>query len=56
MTETETATRKEWIVFFLIIAFVVFLAVAVIIILRGPFGRSPQNPIPFYHQLVTGLT
>jgi len=45
MTETETVTRKDWILFWLIIAFAIFLAIAIFIILTGPDGH---RYIPFH--------
>jgi len=44
MTETGTITRNDWILFLLTIAFVIFLAIAVFIILTGPDGHIPPFP------------
>jgi len=44
--ETETLTRKDWILFLALLAFIVFLAVAVYIIIRYPPSSPAYNPLP----------
>jgi hypothetical protein len=51
MAETETVTRKDWVLFMLAIAFVVFLAVAIFIIVTNP----PKEPEPVMRPMTTLL-
>jgi hypothetical protein len=44
--ETETLTRKDWILFLALVAFIVFLAVAVYIIIRYPPSYPSYDPLP----------
>ena len=43
MTETETVTRKDWMLFWLVIAFVVFLVIAVFITVTDTRGLKYPN-------------
>ena len=40
-TETEALTRKDWILFFLVVAFFAFIAIALFIIVTNP--PKPQE-------------